>query len=428
MPNARDFALFQLDRINLPGWKTNQLRQQIDPPVDPRDLSLAEQIRMGVIKNHGLLEHLLEHYSSHPGRIDPLVRKIVAIGLYQLRFLTRIPPSAAVDEAVEQARRFGRKHGAGFVNAVLRRAAREPDVPLPNAKDNPEKYAEVVLSHPPELFRRLVDLLGTEKAIGFCEHNNTEPPTLVRAFQEAAFPPAELSPELRVRPHDQPGIFVVESGKRATFADWAVKGLAQVQDATAARVAEHLDIRPGQQIMDRCAGMGTKTLQMRDYLGNQGWIMAVDPSEPRCDALRSLLATRMISNVAVVQASMVRQVVDLKPPAFDRILVDVPCSNSGVLARRPEARYTQTPQALASLVKLQDQIMDDTADYLRPGGLLIYSTCSVWPEENEHRISRFLDTHSSSFEQLDAELTRPSPIGEPTRYRDGGFFAVLRRR
>ncbi len=424
--NARDYALAQLDRTPLPGWRMGQLRRRVEPPTDPRDLALAEQLRVGVIKNDALLEHLLAHYARRSSRIEPLVRKIVCVGLYQLRFLSRIPASAAVNEAVEQARRFGHPHGAGFVNAVLRRAAREPDVRLPNAKYDPVKYATITLSHPPELFHRLVGLLGIEKAIAFCEHNNAEPPTLVRLFRGVC--PEQLKTGgVTITPHQQDGMLVVESGKRATFAAWATRGWAQVQDATAARVAAHLDIQPGQQVLDRCAGLGTKTLQIRDELGDSGLVMAVDPSEARCNGLRGLLAARKINNVSIVQASMLRQVIDLKPPAFDRILVDVPCSNSGVLARRPEARYTQTPAALASLIGLQDQIMDDTAGYLRPGGLLIYSTCSVWPEENEQRVRRFLDSHLDYHQVGESQFTWPSFETDAARYRDGGFFAVLMR-
>jgi len=173
--------------------------------------------------------------------------------------------------------------------------------------------------------------------------------------------------------------------------------------------------------------MGTKTLQIHDILNHTGWIMAVDSSEPRCDALRRLLSTRKIDNVAVVQASLLHGIAELKRPAFDRILVDVPCSNSGVLARRPEARYAQSAEHLASLVKLQNQIMHDTADYLRPAGIMVYSTCSVWPEENEQRIAHFLNTHHD-YGQAEAHLTWPSNVDDPARYQDGGFVAVLRRR
>src|SRR5262245_23238574 len=392
MSAPRDHALAQLDRIALPGWRAKLLRRKIDPPSDPRDVALAEQIRVGVIKNQMLLNYLIDHYATHPGRIDPLVRKILAIGLYQIRFLTRIPSAAAVDEAVEQARRLGRTAAAGFVNALLRRAIREPEVALPDPV--------VALSHGRELLDLLVQLLGEQKTIQFCEHDNREPPTIVRVFKGAPFP-VEGDESLRIRPHEIPGMFVIEGGKRGTFADWAARGLAQVQDPTSAAVVPNLDLNPGQDVLDRCAGMGTKTFQIHDELGGTGWIMAIDPAAQRIDALRELLQKRKIENIAAVQASMLSQIAELKSPAFDRLLIDVPCSNSGVLARRPEARYVQSPQHLKSLIELQDAILRDTAPYLRPGGILVYSTCSVWPEENLQRIEQFLKT-ISGFELLDS--------------------------
>ncbi len=426
MSSGRDYALAQLDRLPLPGWKEKLMRHKVATPADPRDLALAERIIAGVLKNLGLLNHLIDHFATHPGRIDPLVRKILAIAVYQVRFLTRVPASAAVDEAVEQTRRFGRPHAAAFVNALLRRAVSQPDVPLPDPANDPLKYAQLVLSHPSDLFKRWVAMLDVERAIAICEHNNREPPTLVRLFKGTS-PKALEAEGITLTPHEQHGILVVEGARRATFASWAARGLAQVQDATAAGIAEHLDLQPGQDVLDRCAGLGTKTLQIHDILANTGWLMAVDPSQDRCKALRQLLADRKIENIAVVPTPMLRDVPQVKKPAFDRILVDVPCSNSGVLARRPEARYTQTEAALASLSKLQDQIMDDTAGYLRGGGRLVYSTCSIWPEENEQRVQRFLEAHRD-YEQIESRLTLPSMDPDPARYHDGGFFAALQKR
>jgi 16S rRNA (cytosine967-C5)-methyltransferase len=426
MTSARDYALAQLDRLSLPGWRTKLIRRPIVAPPDLRDLGLAEQIRVGVIKNLALLEFLTNALSKHPGRIDPLIRKIVTIGLYQLRFLTRMPVSAVVDETVEQTRRFGRQHSAGFVNALLRTAALTPDVKLPDARDNPQQYAQIVLSHPPELVQRLFKLLGTEQALEFCAHDNREPPTIVRLFKGVTA--EQLTADgVTITPHAKPGMVVVGGARRPTFADWAARGLAQVQDPTSAQVVGNLDLQPKQNVLDRCAGLGTKTFQIHEQLGDDGWIMAVEPSEARCRAMRELIATRQLENIAVVQASMLHEVPDIKQPAFDRILIDAPCSNSGVLARRPEARYSQTTHAIASLTKLQDEILRDTADYLRPGGLMIYSTCSVWQEENEDRAQHFIGLHPN-FQMLHSQLTLPSlNKTEGANYHDGGYLALLRR-
>ena len=427
--NPRDWALLELDDRRLPAWKPNLAPRPRDrsPPTDPRDLALAERILIGVIKNHALLVYLAQHYSKRSQRqIDPLVMKILSIALYQLRFLDRIPASAAVDEAVEQCRRFGRARAAGFVNAVLRNATRHPDVPLPDPQRDPESHAAVVLSHPREVFRRLTRIMSADDALAFCRHDNAKPPTLVRLFRGATIDQLATA-GVTIAPHEQGGIYVVAGAKRAQIESWARRGLAQVQDATSAQAVEHLDLKPGQRVLDRCSGLGTKTLQIREHVGPDGALVAIDPSPQRCEGLRAMLEARGIENVTVHQVGMLGDLPSTGRDAFDRILIDVPCSNSGVLARRPEARYAQDERSLRSLEHLQRDILDDTAPYLVPGGLLVYSTCSVWPAENEDQVRTFLARHAD-YELRHSRATLPSFREiDPSRYHDGGFVAVLRR-
>jgi 16S rRNA (cytosine967-C5)-methyltransferase len=155
-------------------------------------------------------------------------------------------------------------------------------------------------------------------------------------------------------------------------------------------------------------------------------VLAVDPNHARTEGLRELAAARGINNVAVATAGWMKDV-DHSPKTFDRVLIDAPCSNSGVLARRPEARYRQDAQTLRSLEKLQRDILLDTVDAVAPGGLLIYSTCSVWSEENEQISRWFLERHPQ-FALLRERSTLPSFDADPTRYHDGGYFAVFARK
>ena len=426
--NPRDFALRELDQKRLPNWPEGALRKgkPYGPPADPRDLALAEHVIAGVVKNLLLLQHLTQHYSGRKLKsIEPVVQKILAIGLYQLRFLDRVPASAAVDEAVEQTRRFGQGRASGFVNAVLRKATREPSPPLPG-RDAAAEYARLVLSHPVELFQKLEALLGREGALRFCEHDQLEPPTIVRLGSGANVDALRVD-GVTVVPHEQTGMLVVSGAKRSHLADWALRGIAQVQDPTAAAVVAHVDARPGQRVLDRCCGLGTKTLQLRDAVGDSGTVLAIDPAEPRCRGLHRLLDERHVGNVTVRCAAWLRDVSEVPKTDFDRVLADVPCSNSGVLARRPEARYAQHAQALRSLAKLQDQILDDTAPAVKPGGLLVYSTCSVWREENRERVDTFLAKHAD-FELVREQATLPSLDLAPNRYRDGGYWAALLRK
>src|SRR5687768_2641260 len=160
---------------------------------------------------------------------------------------------------------------------------------------------------------------------------------------------------------------------------------------------------------------------MREAAGDSGSIIAIDPSEERCSILQRLAADRGINNIHIHRAGSVPENVK-----FSKILIDAPCSNSGVLARRPEARYAQDEKALKSLARLQDTILDDTAAALLPGGRMAYSTCSIWPEENTVRVEAFLSRHRD-YRMLREQLTLPSIDSDPTRYHDGGYFAVLQR-
>jgi 16S rRNA (cytosine967-C5)-methyltransferase len=427
--SGRDLALITLDRLDLPEWTPFSLapaRQTRTP--DPRDLELSARIESATLKNLLRINHLIEHLADRPLRkIDPRVRKILGIALAQILFLDRIPASAAVDEAVKQARRFGRTSAAGFVNAILRRATREPSPPLPNAADDPREYARLALSHPPELFDRLVSLVGVADALRICEHNQLRPPTILRLGPNVPFD-ALKADGVMITPHEQPGMVVIQPTPHALLREWSDKGIAQAQDPTSAAVVEHGDVRPGMCVMDRCCGLGTKTMQLRERVGESGSVVAIDPDPHRIRGLQSLVKARSYTNVHAIKGSHLSDAAQHIPlDGFDRILVDVPCSNSGVLARRSAARYFQSSKQLDSLEKLQQEILTNTAPVVAPQGLLIYSTCSIWPEENEQMVEWFLQSHSQ-FTLLSQQTTLPSfHSTDPTRYHDGGYVAVLKR-
>ena len=427
--SARDVALFSLDRLNLPDWPRSGLASsRPSRRNDPRDLDLAAQIENVTLKNLLRINDVVTHLAGRPLRkIDPIVRKIIGIGLAQILFLDRIPHSAAVDEAVKQARRFGKTSAAGFVNAILRRATRQPLPPVPDRDKEPREYARLALSHPPELFDRLVQLLGMDDAIRFCEHNNRRPPTILRLAAGTSIDALRGDGYTLTR-HEQPGMVVIQPTPHELLGEWSKQGLAQAQDPTAASVVDECDVQPGQHVLDRCSGLGTKTIQLRERVGEAGSVVAIDPDERRIAGLSAIVKTREIANVHVVRGARVSDAQPALPAGgFDRVLIDVPCSNSGVLARRSAARYFQAEDALASLRKLQLEILCDTAPVVRAGGLLIYSTCSIWREENESLVAEFLESHPD-FQTLRARQTLPSfNIEDPAQYHDGGYVAVLRR-
>ena len=425
--DPRDYAVLTLDELRLPGFTRQAFKRRSPvPPGDPRDRALGETLVAGVVKNLILLDTLVEIYAKRPiSQIDNRARLILLVAVAQIRLLDRVPDHALVMEAVHQTRRLkepGLAKASGFVNAVLREAVKRPDLSdrLPS-RDNAEEYAHVVLSHPRPLVERLIALLGPADALRFAEHDNRTPPTLARLIGDAT-PEALASEGLGVTPHEQPGIAVVTGAKQKDFAAWADAGLAQVQDATSAAVVGHLDVRPGMTVLDRCSGVGTKTRQLAEAVGEGGRVFAVDASGKRISTLRRALNGRP---VVAKRAEWAAEFPDDWPTAFDRILIDAPCSNSGVLARRPEARYAQTDHE--ELAALQAKILADAWPLLAPGGLLAYATCSVWPEENDAIVDAFAAATPGA-ETVDRAAWLPSfETDDPTRYRDGGYVAVLRK-
>ncbi len=419
--NARDYALTLVHSARLPGW-AKPIPKQHQPAksaLDPRDRALGDSIAAVVTKNLLLLRHAIVVYSGRElKKIDPLAQMILAIALAQLRFFTRVPASAAVDEAVEQAKRLKLGRAGGFINAVLRKATREPELELPS-RERAEEYARIVLSHPPELFRKLVELMGEKKALALCEKNNLEPPTLVRAADTFKL---NLREDVTAKRHKQDGLWVVEGAHEADFIKWSNEGVAQVQDPTSASVVAKMELDGGLHALDRCCGLGTKTLQIAEIVGDQGFVLATDPAKYRIDRLNQSLAKRQMNWVTTKNVGMLDQIKIDKP--FDRILIDAPCSNSGVIMRRPEARYRQDEKSLHSVIDLQRRILLDSIGHLRKGGVLVYSTCSIWPEENGEQI-KWLLQQTDDYEIIAIEQTLPSLNADPIHHHDGGFTASL---
>ncbi len=524
--DARECALRGLDGKTLPGWPADLLRPLPAGALDKlegRDRALAEQIEIGVVKNLLLLQDWIALFSKRQLKvIDPLAQKILAVGLYQLAFLDRVPESAAVNEAVNQAKRLGRAAAAGFINAVLRNALRSPEQLLrpekmgkadanaqaeqrgsgksgataagsaeekPNTSgaaeesqaageqaasksaqvsqaageqaasksaqvsqaaslpptggqaapspqsitgdvtgsqvaESPRDQARRRWSHPTVLFDRMAKLVGPVKALATCRHNNSVPPLIVRLARGAKLTQLLLEPGQALA-HEQNGFYLLSGPKPAQLRQWSLQGLAQAQDPTAGMVVDLMQLQEGMRVLDRCCGRGTKTLQIRELVGAGGRIIAIDPAAQRTASLAELAAARGIENIQIIHRSWLNQTTEADGE-FDRILLDVPCSNSGVLARRPEARYAQDEATVESLCQLQRRLLDESAGRVRRGGLLVYSTCSLWSQENELQVQAFLQRHGQ-FKPLTLQSTWPSCMYDPRRYRDGGYVAVLRR-
>jgi 16S rRNA (cytosine967-C5)-methyltransferase len=356
--------------------------------LEARDRALARELVLGTLRWQRRLDWALARASRRPlMTLAPWVRALLRLTAYQLAFLDRIPAWAAVHEAVELAKRRRAPGVVAFVNGVLRTiASASRPWPVPEAADPTEALA-LRTSHPTWLIARWWARYGPEEAEALALAMNAAPAVVVRA-NTLRIPVARLAATLEA------------AGVTATPTRYAPEGLvldrvgdlrqlgplrdgtATVQDEAAMLVGHALGARPGDTVADVCAAPGTKTTHLAGLMGNRGRIIAADPHRGRLDLLRAaavrLGATIVEPRLAEAQA-LAREV----GPVCDAVLVDAPCSNLGVLRRNPDGKWRRRPEDLATLATAQAAILDAAALLVRPGGILVYATCSLEPEENE---------------------------------------------
>jgi len=406
------------------------------------DRALATELVYGVLRWRGKLDWILAQVLDRPiAVLDRPVRQILRLGAYQLCCLTRIPDFAAVDQAVHLARRAGAGRSAGYVNAVLRSVARRRAWPAPDPSADPVGYWESVGSHPRWLVKRWAARLGPEDAGRLMEANNTVPPLTVLTNQVKAkvgdvrCALAEAAPAV-VPARWVPGAFSMwGAGSPVDLPGFASGWLIPMDEAGALPVLA-LDALPGQRVLDACAGGGSKSALIAARVGADGEVVALDRS-PR--ATRRLEAAIRRLGLATVRPHLAdaRAAGSRWPGQFPRILLDAPCTGLGTIRRRPEIRWRRLPEDLLRAATLQRELLEGTAGALAVDGLLVYSTCSVEPEETDEVVTAFLATHPEF--RLDdprpallqaAELVDSQGYlrAWPHRHGTDGFFVARLRR
>jgi 16S rRNA (cytosine967-C5)-methyltransferase len=429
------------------------LHARISAKVKPEDAALATELTLGVLRWQGLLDFLIGHQVKKPSALDPEVQIALRLGLYQLRYLTRVPARAAVNESVELVKRARKRSAAGLVNAVLRRlaeTAKEPvEKQLPAGVSAPERLA-ILHSHPKWMVERWLRHFGEGRSVALLESNNHAPRfTLVvhdpTRQQEAR---AELEGAgLRVEPGRWLRTALLIEGDAAgsvvARSDAFCKGCVSIQDEASQMIPLLLGTQPGDRVLDVCAAPGGKTIALAIAAGLHGSVVATDISPRRLKELTAQLRRADIENARVV-ALDAAQLLPFREQ-FDRILVDAPCSGTGTLGRNPEIRWRLREADLADFHRRQVALLTSAAAALAPGGTLVYATCSLEPEENEHVVAEVLVARSelqrvSGAATLKEHLLRPDDASQffdangdfrtfpPAHGADGFFAAVLRRK
>jgi 16S rRNA (cytosine967-C5)-methyltransferase len=389
---ARACAYLVLRRVFEEGaWADRALHAEAARlELDPRERALATRLAYGAVQRRATLDHVAEKLAGRPaGELDPPVVAALRLGLFQLVFLDRIPAHAAVGEAVELAKADS-PGGARLVNAVLRRAAAGEASELVAAlTDATPPEAALKHSHPRWIAELWWAALGPDHARALMAAGNRPAESALRA-NTLRTTTQELAARLPVatRPADPvpDGLVLDEPFDAWSHPAWA-QGLYMPQSRAAMAVAHVLDPQPGDRVLDLCAAPGAKTTHIAARMGNQGTVTAVERHPGRAESLRRT-ARRM--GATSVEVRVADASVPQEPEAYDRVLADPPCTDLGTLASRPDARWRKDAGKPAELARLQKAILHAGAEALRPGGRLVYSTCTISPAENEQVVEAFL--------------------------------------
>jgi 16S rRNA (cytosine967-C5)-methyltransferase len=368
---------------------------------DERDRALAGEIAAGTLRWQAAFDHVIAAFAKRPVRkLDPEVLDILRLTIFQLLHLTRVPASAAVDDGVNLAKRAGKRSAAPLVNAVLRRVSREREkLPLPprnsSSRDAGLSYLSTTLSHPEWLVARWLQRFGFEATEAWCRFNDAPAALTLRANrlkatkEEVARALERHGVSTRFGRY-APDALIVENGNplRTPLAN---TGAFFVQDEASQVVTFMADARRGERVLDACASPGGKTTAMAAMMEDDGLIVAMDVRARRVRLLADTVARSGAKSVHVVHADA-----SSTGPfrvQFDCVFIDAPCSGLGTLRRDPDIKWRRQPDDVASAADFQLRLLDVLSASVRPGGRLVYATCSSEPDENERVVERFLHHH-----------------------------------
>lgn len=438
MGDPRETAVLTLAACEKQGaWSDGHLKHAIrEQGLDRRDAALCTRLCYGVLQNKLLLDWRLGRLCSM--KLDKLDIKVLCdlrVAAYQILFLDKIPPSAAVNEAVELAKRHSRNpRAAGLVNGVLRALLRE-ETPEIRGRDELDTLS-IRYSHPRWLAEEFVGLLGPEGAKALLRADNEQPPTAAQV-NTLKTTPEKLAEGLReagveAQPHPWlPGCLLLTGTGDLERLDAFRRGDFYVQDAASRLAVMAADPRPGSRVLDCCAAPGGKSIAAAIRMENRGEVVSCDIHPHKIKLLeagRDRLGLTIMAPTLQNAAQLREQWVD----GFDTVLADVPCSGLGIIRKKPDIRY-KDPGPLEGLPRVQRAILDNCARYVRPGGVLVYSTCTLLRRENDEIVDGFLAGHPDFAAEL-FELPHLGP--QPGRVTfwpqihgtDGFFTAKLRRK
>ncbi|XP_024968740.1 uncharacterized protein LOC112508186 [Cynara cardunculus var. scolymus] len=376
--------------------------------LDDRDLRLVTDIVGGTIRWRKYIDYLILSLCHDPNvfnRMEPLLLQILRIGFYEIVKLES-PSYAVVDENVKLAKIALRPGAGNMVNGILRKLVllkETNSLPSPELEGDDRAQARalaILYSHPVWMVRRWTKYLGREEAIKLMMWNNNYPSFSLRANRGKGFTRSELVSRLEMlkvpfelSPHLDDFVRI-STGMQSVIQDGLLKeGLCSVQDESAGLVVSIVDPQPGETIIDCCAAPGGKTLFMAACLNGKGMVTAIDINKGRLRILKETAKLQLLDDVITTVNADLRTFPENNNEAYEKVLLDAPCSGLGVLSKRADLRWNRKSEDMEELKSLQDELLDAASILVKPGGVLVYSTCSIDPEENEERVAAFLLRH-----------------------------------
>ena len=377
------------------------------------DKRLAANIVYGTLENRIRIDYALDTLLTNKD-VEPLSRDILRLSAYQILFLDKVPDSAAVNEGVKLCKEAGMEPLSGFINGVLRNLIRQKDeIAWPSREENETLYLSIMHSVPQWLVERLMAAYGAEMTEAICSYRTQQHDTPIRPnrmqLTDEAFEQLLSSKVWKAEKAQVPHVWRIGGALDIGIDTDYRKGMFSIQGESSVLAAEAVGVKRGMQVLDACAAPGGKSALMAEIMDGTGRVHAWDLHAHRV-ALIQAVAKRlklenlrpMVRDAAVNREELIN--------TFDAVLLDAPCSGLGVMLEKPDVKYRQTPETVASLVETQKKLLDVCSQYVKKGGVLVYATCSILPEENSQQIAAFLQTHKE-FEMS------PLPDAIPEKFR-----------
>jgi 16S rRNA (cytosine967-C5)-methyltransferase len=443
IPSAREVALDILIQYEERQSYSNLLLNQvlIKSGLDVRDKRLVTELVYGTIQRLNTIDWILNRLVKKGTRsLEPWVRQLLRLGIYQLAYLDKIPPRAAVHETVQLGKKRGHQGISGLVNGVMRSYLRQREKLTPSAPPKNMKEKALFYSHPEWMVRRMEEVYGEEESQKLFTSNLLPPKVNIRVnslrlTREQLIEKwrNEQAGEAGLSPVSPDGIRI-ERGGNPAFSSLFRDGECSIQDESSMLVAPALDPKPGMKVLDVCAAPGGKTMHLAERMKNEGSILACDIHEHKLELISSN-ANRLGITIVTPKLADGRELgKQIAPETFDAILLDAPCSGLGVIRRKPDLKWSKEAEMIEPLVQLQRELLEAAAPLLKPGGALVYSTCTIEPRENREQVEAFLSRHpefsaDENWQENLLPLVRERAIIEagwlqilPHHFMSDGFF------